>query len=308
MGFRTCAFFNKLKMKEINAVCFGEVLFDNFPTHSKIGGAPLNVSLRLKSYGANVSLISSVGNDTNGKKIINFLKRSKIYTNNVSVQEEYQTGCVNVVLNEKGIASYDIAYPVAWDKIVHKKSQEVVVSNSDFFVFGSLVCRDAQSRATLNTLLKLAPYKVFDVNLRTPYYTNELLLNLMLTSDFIKFNDDELFEIALTLGSRFNSLEQTIEFIARKTKTNTICVTKGAYGAVLYISGNFYYNSGYRIKVLDTVGSGDSFLASVLYKLFNNEDPQDAINFGCAVGAMVAKSEGANPIITDLKIKKFMHP
>ncbi|MBT9187573.1 carbohydrate kinase family protein [Zobellia russellii] len=294
--------------KEINAVCFGEVLFDNFPKHSKIGGAPLNVSLRLQSYGINVAVISSVGKDGNGKKIISYLKKSGVNTKNITVQEEYQTGCVNVVLNEKGIASYDIAYPVAWDKIVHKESQEGVVANSDFFVFGSLVCRDALSRSTLFELLKLAPYKVFDVNLRIPYYTQELLQDLMLASDFIKFNDDELFEIALTMGSKFNSLEQTIEFIAKETNTDTICVTKGAYGAVLYISGTFYYNSGYRIKVLDTVGSGDSFLASVLYKLFNNEKPQDAINFGCAVGAMVAKSEGANPILTDLKIKKFMHP
>ena len=294
--------------KEINAVCFGEVLFDNFPKHSKIGGAPLNVSLRLQSYGINVAVISSVGKDGNGKKIISYLKKSGVNTKNITVQEEYQTGCVNVVLNEKGIASYDIAYPVAWDKIVHKESQEGVVANSDFFVFGSLVCRDALSRSTLFELLKLAPYKVFDVNLRIPYYTQELLQDLMLASDFIKFNDDELFEIALTMGSKFNSLEQTIEFIAKETNTDAICVTKGAYGAVLYISGTFYYNSGYRIKVLDTVGSGDSFLASILYKLFNNEKPQDAINFGCAVGAMVAKSEGANPILTDLKIKKFMHP
>ncbi|MDO6519535.1 carbohydrate kinase family protein [Zobellia uliginosa] len=294
--------------KEINAVCFGEVLFDNFPKHSKIGGAPLNVALRLQSYGINVAVISSVGKERNGKKIISYLKKSGVNTKNITVQEEYRTGCVNVVLNEKGIASYDIAYPVAWDKIIHKESQKAVVANSDFFVFGSLVCRDALSRSTLFELLKLAPYKVFDVNLRIPYYTQELLQDLMLASDFIKFNDDELFEIALTMGSKFNSLEQTIEFMAKETNTDTICVTKGAYGAVLYISDTFYYNSGYRIKVLDTVGSGDSFLASVLYKLFNNENPQDALNFGCAVGAMVAKSEGANPILTDLKIKKFMNP
>ncbi|MDO8316353.1 MAG: carbohydrate kinase, partial [Flavobacterium sp.] len=30
-------------------ICFGEVLFDVFPTHRKIGGAPLNVALRLAS-------------------------------------------------------------------------------------------------------------------------------------------------------------------------------------------------------------------------------------------------------------------
>jgi len=33
----------------IKATCFGEVLWDVFPTHKKIGGAPLNVAVRLES-------------------------------------------------------------------------------------------------------------------------------------------------------------------------------------------------------------------------------------------------------------------
>jgi fructokinase len=130
----------------------------------------------------------------------------------------------------------------------------------------------------------------------------------MQPANFVKFNDDELYEVAEYLGSKYNSMEQTIAFVAEKTKTETICVTKGAYGAVLYHQNNFYYNSGYRVKVLDTVGSGDSFLASVVYKLFTVEDPQAALDFGCAVGALVANSEGANPIITMQKISKFMNP
>tara|TARA_R110002020_G_scaffold98268_2_gene234043 strand:- start:1203 stop:1718 length:516 start_codon:yes stop_codon:yes gene_type:complete len=171
-----------------------------------------------------------------------------------------------------------------------------------------LACRDKTSQQTLRKLLKIANYKVFDVNLRAPHYTKELLLDLLRTSNFIKFNDDELFEVAGYLNSKYNSMEQTIAFVAAVTNTETICVTKGAYGAVLYHNGKFYYNSGYRIVVLDTVGSGDSFLASVIFKLFNGNDPQEAIDFGCAVGAMVAKSEGANPIFTKHKISKFMNP
>lgn len=295
-------------MKKIKAICFGEVLFDNFPTHSKIGGAPLNVSLRLQSYGVDVSVISCVGNDKEGTKIIKYLKDSGISVDCVKTNNYYETGQVNVVLNDKGIASYDIKYPVAWDKIEHKIYYDNKVSESDFLVFGSLACRDKTSLATLMQLLKKAKYKVFDVNLRSPHYTKELLINLLNESNFVKFNDDELFEVAGYMDSKYNSLEQTIEFIAKETNTETICVTKGAYGAVLFHKGNYFYNSGYRIKVLDTVGSGDSFLASVLFKIFEGEDPQTAIDFGCAIGAMVAKSEGANPIITRQKIARFMNP
>lgn len=293
---------------KIKAVCFGEVLFDNFPTHSKIGGAPLNVALRLQSYGVEVAIISSVGTDKDGSKIINYLKDSGVNTDLIQSNGEYSTGQVNVILNDKGIASYDIKYPVSWDKIEHKAIHDIFLKTSDVFIFGSLVCRDESSFSTLLRLLKLAKYKVFDVNLRTPYYTDKLLLELLELSNFIKFNDDELFEIAGYLNSKYNSLEQTVEYIAKETNTETICVTKGAYGAVLYHKEKFYYNSGYRIKVLDTVGSGDSFLASVIYKLFNGDGPQAAIDFGCAVGAMVAKSEGANPILSNSRIAKFMNP
>ena len=62
---------NKLK-----AVCFGEILFDVFLKNKKIGGAPLNVASRLKSFGIDVSIISAVGNDNNGKELIEYF----IYT------------------------------------------------------------------------------------------------------------------------------------------------------------------------------------------------------------------------------------
>lgn len=294
--------------KNIKAVCFGEVLFDNFPSQSKIGGAPLNVSGRLQAFGVDVSLISSVGDDSQGKKIKGYLKKIGLDLSGIQVNKNYPTGEVNVILNDKGVASYDISYPVAWDKIQLAKLDIARVQKSDVFLFGSLVCRDKVSQNTLKELLKHATYKVFDANLRVPHYTKELLLELMEEADFIKFNDDELYEIAGYLGCKYHSMEQIIVFIAKATNTKTVCVTKGAFGAVLFKDEKFYYNSGFRIKVLDTVGSGDSFLASIIYKLFNDEGPQEAINFGCAVGAMVACSEGANPILTKQKIAKFMYP
>ncbi|SDL99472.1 carbohydrate kinase family protein [Kriegella aquimaris] len=293
---------------KIKAVCFGEVLFDVFPTHSKIGGAPLNVCVRLESLGSDAAMLSSVGEDQNGIKIINYLRNSGVDTDGIQIQTAYATGVVNVVLNDKGVASYDIAYPVAWDKIELQESMRGVVESSDVLVYGSLVCRDKVSRATLNTLLKWAPYKIFDANLRAPHYTKEVLVELMQAADFIKLNDDELYEIAGYLGSKYNNMEQNIVFIAQETQTKTLCVTKGAFGAVLYKNKKFYYNSGYRIKVVDTVGSGDSFLASVIYKLFTGEDPQKAIDYGCAVGALVAGSEGANPVLAPEDIAKFMNP
>ena len=287
-------------------VCFGEVLFDVFPTHRKIGGAPLNVGLRMASLGIDTQIISRIGQDELGNELLDFVKENGVSTDAIQVDTTFATGEVLVQLDEKGSASYTINYPVAWDKIEATPEAQNVVANADALVFGSLVCRDNTSYQSLLTLLNSAKYKIFDVNLRAPFYTKELLLDLMNKADFIKFNDDELYEISAYLGSPFHSLEQNIQFIAEKTNTNHICVTKGSHGAVLLYDNQLFYNSGYKIKVADTVGAGDSFLAGLLTKLLTGVTPQNAINFACALGALVAQNEGANPKISPETISEFM--
>ncbi len=287
-------------------ICFGEVLFDVFPTHRKIGGAPLNVALRMASLGINAQIISRVGNDKIGKELLHFIKENGVATDTIQVDENLSTGEVIVQLNDKGSASYTINYPVAWDKIEVTSVAKNAIANADAMVFGSLVCRDLVSHQTLLDLMNLAKYKIFDVNLRAPFYTKELLIELMNKADFIKFNDDELYEISEYMNSPYNSLEQNIHFIAEQTNTKHICVTKGSHGAVLYYNDTMYYNSGYKIEVADTVGAGDSFLAGLLTQLLTGNDTQFAVNYACALGALVAQKEGANPKIEAAAIADFM--
>jgi fructokinase len=292
--------------RKLKGVCFGEILFDVFLEHKKIGGAPLNVASRLNSFDTNISVISAVGNDDSGKILVDYINNLGMNTNNIQVKSNYPTGLVNVILNEKGNASYDINYPSAWDKIEPTIQAISIVKEADFLVYGSLASRDVVSRNTLKQLLEVAKYKIFDVNLRAPHYSEKTLIDLMNEADFIKFNDDELYEISNYLKSNHKSLEQNIKFIADVTKTKTICVTLGSHGAVLFSENKFYYNCGFKVKVVDTVGSGDSFLASLIIKLFTDKNPQKAINFACAIGAIVAQNEGANPIISQNEINEFL--
>ena len=286
----------------ISIICFGEVLFDIFPTHTKIGGAPLNVAFRLSTLDISTQIISRIGNDILGKQVLTFLEKNNIGTSAIQIDDRLSTGQVAVLINDKGSATYTINYPVAWDKIESNSNVEQATKNASVLVFGSLACRDAVSYQTLKILLQFATYKIFDINLRTPFYSKELLLDLMNISDFIKFNDDELSIIANFLNSPYQSIEQNIQFIAKATSTKHICVTKGSEGAVLYYDGLFYYNTGYAIQVADTVGAGDSFLAGLISKLLTQSDPQKALDFACALGALVATKEGANPDIDEAQI------
>lgn len=290
----------------LKAVAYGEVLWDVFEDKKKIGGAPLNVALRMKTLGCEVAMISCVGNDEDGKAILNHVKQLGLQTDAIMQSETFPTGLVKVTLDERGSATYQINYPSAWDKIVLNNQAETSVINADVLIYGSLVCRDKVSRDSLEDLLQMNIYKVFDVNLRKPHYTYEVLERLMLSADFIKFNDEEILEIAKALQSPFESLEENIHFIAELTHTKAICVTRGKHGALLFWKGQLYENEGYPVKVSDTVGAGDSFLASLITYLLTDKDPQTSIDFACAVGALVAESAGANPEISFSRIENMI--
>jgi len=274
-------------------VSFGEILWDKLPSGKEPGGAPLNFAYRLNSFQNSLSIISKVGDDLLGKELIEFLKKNKLDTEHIQISKIHKTGEVNVSIDKKGIADYNILNPVAWDDINYNTKIEKLVKNCSIFVFGSLINRNETSRDTLKELLKIAPFKLFDVNLRSPYYNLNLIKELMLSSDFIKFNLEEITEISSIYNRQKTSLEGMIKIISMKTKTTNICVTMGEKGACYYTNKSFYFQDGFKIKVLDTIGAGDSFLATLIEGILNNTKPQEVLKKACAVAAIVASKKGA---------------
>ncbi|MDO5056803.1 MAG: carbohydrate kinase [Lautropia sp.] len=287
---------------------FGEVLWDDFPSGKVLGGAPLNVLVRLQSLGVDCAIISRRGDDADGVELLRQIRAKGVATGLIQVCDEQATSLVRVAIDDCGVARYDIVHPCAWDRIRIEPAALERVAASDAFIYGSLGARDEVSRRTLDQLLEVATFKVFDVNLRPPHYTASRVQALMERADLIKLNDDELYELARAFGSRLNSIEQNIRFIARHTRTPRICVTLGGHGAIYLKDDELYHHSGFRVRVADTVGSGDSFLAGLVYKLLNNVPPQESLNFACALGALVASHRGATPEISLQEIDAFMHP
>ncbi|MFC3873067.1 carbohydrate kinase family protein [Neisseria musculi] len=287
---------------------FGEVLWDDFPSGKVLGGAPLNVLVRLCSLGADTAMISSRGDDADGEELLRQIESKNVNTDLLQVCKDQATSLVKVHLDACGSASYEIVYPCAWDRIQVEEAALQRVAESDVFIYGSLSTRDEVSRNTLARLAEKAKFKIFDVNLRPPHYDTGRLLEMMKKADLIKLNDDELYELSKTYGSKHNSIEQNILFLAKLSGTPRICVTLGSHGAIYFENGEFFRHCGYRVKVADTVGSGDSFLAGFTYKLLDNAPPQEAVSFACALGALVASYHGATPEISLEEIENFMNP
>jgi len=289
-----------------NMICFGEVLWDVFPQGKKIGGAPLNVALRLSALGLQTTLVSKVGKDDLGEELLDFVEQSGLKIDHIQQTNQFDTGKVIVTLDAKGSASYDIAQPAAWDKITVRAELLEAVQKCNLFLFGSLATRDEVTKQTLFQLLTIASFKVFDVNLRPPHYTYDLLDDLMKAANFIKFNDEELTEISQEMGCASSQVENQIKHIAKHSNTHNICVTRGSEGALLYLAGTFYTQKGFPIEVADTVGAGDSFLATLLEGILTKRRPEESLERACAMGALVASKQGANPKITEKELIDFI--
>lgn len=275
-------------------VCFGEVLWDILPSGAVPGGAPMNVAYHAHRLGRNPALITRIGNDTEGKALAELFSGYGTGTRYFQHDELYATGKVFAHVGEHNEVSYDIVQPSAWDFIAYEPQHETLLQQAVYFVFGSLACRNEISANTLFRLLEQAPVKVFDINLRAPHYRQPLLEVLLKKTDLLKLNETEL----QVLGSWNNvgpAPEAIIQFIARQYHIPVIVATMGGAGAILYAEEQFFRQPGIPVQVVDTIGSGDAFLAAFLNALLNGNGYSAALEQANRLGAFIATQRGACP-------------
>ena len=292
--------------KSLKIICFGEILWDVFPDKTLLGGAPLNVAMRLHSLGAQVTMVSSVGIDDRGHKAIQIMEDNGLSTHGVSRLEDIPTGQVLVSLSD-GIAEYSITENAAWDHIIVSEEIIAEVKVADALVFGSLALRQPANREVLIRLLAHSSYSIFDLNLRSPYYSEETIIDLLKKPDFVKMNDEELDWVCETIGITTTNKKDQLKQLGEYTNASTICVTLGKDGAMVAHNSYLTSHPGYKVKVADTVGAGDAFLAGLIFKILSKTSVPDALNLACALGATVASKAGANCTVTTDELELLIH-
>lgn len=295
-------------MNNVDIICFGEVLWDVFPSEKFMGGAPLNVAVRAREFGCKTGLISAVGDDFLGNNILHFLEDKKVCTAFITKNQSLPTGTVSITLDEIGDAQYNINKPVAWDKIILNNSVLQKVNQAKILVFGSLSARSSTNYNGLKKLIENANFCVFDVNLRPPFIDFIKIEYLLKKADFVKVNEDELYEICNHFNLNLNTLEAQANALKNHINTKYLCVTLGSKGALLIFENQIYTASGMVVEVVDAVGAGDSFLASLLVSLFlEKKSITFALKKACIVGAMVASQAGATTPINRSKLKTALN-
>lgn len=285
-------------------VCFGEVLWDILPSGAEPGGAPMNVAYHLHRQHKKTALITRIGEDAEGKKLLDLFKSKAISTEHFQIDKSNDTGKVYATRDDKGDMTYDIVKPSAWDFIQWEDAFEKLLSNAKYFVFGSLAARHEPSRQTLYQLLEAAPQKVFDINLRAPHYDKNVLVELLNKADLLKMNEEELAFVAPWFSTH-NNMEDQMKVITDKLNLSMFVVTKGKHGALLYKDGAFVTHPGIQVQVADTVGSGDAFLAAVLANSIDNMPAATILERAIQLGSFVATKRGAMPMYDISEVSEF---
>lgn len=277
------------------AICYGEVLWDVLPEGPQPGGAPLNVAYHLNKLGVPTDIVSKIGNDEQGKRLENRLAGWGLSRNYLQVDTQYPTSEVIAKMTNGNEVSYEIIFPVAWDFITIGDDFRQKLSKSTYFVYGSLASRNKVTRDTLLNLLESDAIKVFDINLRPPFIGHDILKTLLQKADIVKFNQSELEMVQILFGGSLGNEVSQIRFIMEHFNIKEIIITKGESGASYYVNDKAWNIWGNEVKVKDTIGSGDSFLAAFIASHYNKEHPETILRNAIAMGAFIATKKGGCP-------------
>ena len=284
-------------------VGLGEVLWDLLPERTCLGGAPANFAYITTLLGDQGIVASRVGEDWLGIEALRRMRELGLDIRHVQTDRKLSTGTVRVELDAAGQPRFEIAQPVAWDFLEWNRDWQSLAETADTVCIGSLAQRSEVSRATIRRFLGAVPasaVKVFDVNLRQAYYSQEILAESMKAADILKMNDEELPTIMSLSGFPHSSQNKdersSAERLAEAYELKLVCVTRGERGSLLVRGEEANEHPGFHVNVADTVGSGDAFTAGLVHEYLRGSPLERMNDVANRVGAWVASEVGAMPI------------
>lgn len=278
-------------------VGLGELLWDMLPGGRQLGGAPANFAYFTNLLGDRGIVASRVGKDELGSAAAAKLRQlgSADY---LQYDPAHSTGTAQVAVDSAGQPKFEIVQPVAWDFLQWTPAWKQLAEEADAVCFGSLAQRSSASRETIQHFLRSTrpeALRVFDVNLRAPFYSAEVLAASLALAHVIKLNQDELPVVTRLLGISFSGERAAAEALLGRHGARLVCVTRGGCGSLLVGEQGADEHPGFRVAVADTVGAGDAFTAALVHCYLLGASLVEMNESANRVGAWVASQVGATP-------------
>jgi fructokinase len=307
-----------------NVIGIGEVLWDLLQSGPQMGGAPANFAYHAHALAANSQVVTRIGNDDLGQEIIRRFQAMALPIDTVQVDAVAPTGTAKVSLTGDGLAHFTIQDNVAWDFLAATPEALEAARHADAICFGSLAQRSETSRNTIQQLVAAAPahaLRVFDINFRQHYYSRDLNEHSLHLANVLKLNDDELptlaemFNFAGSCGedtpvraqdccaantrTGVSAPHEQIERLARTFSLQVVALTRGPNGSLLYQQKGGVERwsdcASRPVRVVDTVGTGDSFTAALVLGLLQEMDLDEVNSLANEVACYVCSQAGATP-------------
>lgn len=279
-------------------VGLGELIWDLLPGGKQLGGAPSNFAYVSHLLGNSSVVASRTGDDAFGHEARHRLEASGISTRYLQHDIRHPTGTVGVRVDPSGEAHFSINENSAWDYLEWTPHWAELAVSAAVVCFGTLGQRNPHARATIMRFLaetRPEALRVFDVNLRHSFFTREMLAQSLGLATIVKLNIDELSTACRMLGIEETAVDRSAKRLLDLFSIEIVAVTRGQRGSLLITQGNVFEHPGFEVRVIDTIGAGDAFTATLAH-YYLRRAPLHVVNEAAnRIGAWMAAQAGATP-------------
>ncbi len=266
-------------MKQLLAI--GEALIDFAPEETgkelkdvsafkpKVGGAPANVCGAYVKLGGEAAMITQLGDDPFGDKIVEEFQNCGIQCDYVRRTNKANTSLAFVALKEDGNREFSFYRKPGADMLMEAKDVDAAWFQDAYALhfcsvsLGEFPMKEAHRKA-IDCARRAGCMISFDPNIRLPLWENpEALRNVIWEfapmAHVLKISDEELEFIT----GKADIKEALPRLFAGNTRL--VIYTKGADGAECYTEQTSAYADGQKVKAVDTTGAGDGFIGAFLF-------------------------------------------
>ena len=262
----------------------GEALIDMIPEQVNVGisevkqfqpivgGAPANVCGAFVKLGGAAEMITQLGDDPFGDKIVAEFERFAIGKQYVKRTDKANTALAFVALKEDGNREFSFYRRPSADMLLCAEDIKEEWFEKEYALhfcsvsLGDFPMKEAHRQA-ITYAQKAGLLISFDPNLRKPLWSSEEALyrtvhEFIPSAHILKISDEEL--EFLTGKTEITDVLEKL-FVGN---VEMVIYTKGSDGAECYTKKAKAFAPCEKVKAVDTTGAGDGFIGSFLYQLY----------------------------------------
>ncbi len=268
---------------------------------TSVGGVGRNIAENLARLGVSTVLLSAVGDDEAGRRLINQAAQSGVDTSHVLIAPDARTGAYLAVLDERGLPVLSIDDMA----ILQQLTPRYLYDHRRLFRDASLVVVDANlTPAALKTLFRLAeqyqrpvcadPTAVGLAPRLHPYLDRLFILTPNVTEAEALLQDRPI-------QGRDDAIAAAQRLVAMGV--DLAIITMAERGLCYATSDESGHIPALDIEVVDFTGAGDALTAAVIFGLMEGFPVGEAVRLGVSAAALTLQCR--ETVYPELSLEKL---